>query len=80
MNTYTLTVTNWDGSSDLQKLTPKLEAAVLSSVKSTRAHHITGQEMEVCTFLMDGNMLRNTEAHGLACDQGFVTHTTPVSA
>jgi len=74
MTTYTLTVTNWDGTSDLGALAARLGSAALGSVESKRAHHITGQEMEVCKFQMDGSQMRNTRAHGLACDLGFVAH------
>lgn len=70
MNTYDLVAINWEGNSDELDLVKYLGDALISwtfdpTIKPGR---------DAYRFTINNAELRNTVAHGMGCDLGFVCH------
>jgi len=68
--TYDLVAINWNGNSDELALREALGSAVVQATRD-----FTGPEgKDTFRFTIDNRELRNTVAHGIGCDHGFVCH------
>lgn len=70
MNTYTLVAINWSGNCDELDLVKQLGDAIISWSLDLEA--VPGKD--AFRFLIKNAELRNTVAHGIGCDLGFVCH------
>ena len=75
MSTYDLVAINWDGNSNELDLVKDLGDALISwsfdpTIKPGR---------DAFRFKIKNAELRNTVAHGMACDLGFVCHIESTS-
>lgn len=72
MSTYDLVAINWDGTANELDLMNDLGDAVVSREDETL--HLCGKYRDAFRFTIRSADLRNTVAHGMACDLGFVAH------
>mgnify|MGYP003676676544 FL=1 len=71
--TYTLVAIDYIGNSDELALARALgdDAVILVTEYTTR--HFRGH-LPAYRFTIDNRVMRNTVAHGIGCDHGFVCH------
>lgn len=72
--TYTLVAIDYIGNSDELALARALgdDAVILVTEYTTR--HFRGHDLPAYRFTIDNRVMRNTVAHGIGCDHGFVCH------
>ena len=72
---YGLVAIDYDNAGlDISVLTKRLGAAVLSVTRTMEPRHRTGELMPVYRIRLDGNLLRNTEAHGIGYRSGYIVN------
>ena len=73
MNTYELVAMNYDNADELV-LVRALGDALISWRLDTDAILVANPMKDTFRFKIDNSKLRNTVAHGIGCDLGFVCH------
>lgn len=70
---YDLVAINYNNGDELA-LEQTLGDAVVDVTESVMAHPFSDHNLDVWRFTIDSRELRDTVAHGLGCDHGFVCH------
>lgn len=73
MNTYTLVAMDFDGNNDEMVLASALGQALIEVTETSFENH-NGRTIPTYLYRIDNAEMRNTVAHGIGCDLGFVCH------
>jgi hypothetical protein len=76
MDAYTLVAMDFDGNNDEMVLASALKRALLEVTETSFENH-NGRIIPTYLYRINSAELRNTVAHGIACDHGFVCHIEP---
>lgn len=69
---YTLVAIDYDGNRDELALASALGDDVIIEITESTTEHFSGRDLPTYRFVIDGERMRNTVAHGIGCDHGFV--------